>query len=103
MGGAFGKDLDNVLTSVGVVSFGDTWSRRSNVKKRQREDVGRFAKEYRSDRLFTCVPGRYHRGLNNLKYNTNIRNPKKMGKKMRQLAQDMDKWDTFCGIQPVQD
>ncbi|KAL7397560.1 hypothetical protein ABVT39_023967 [Epinephelus coioides] len=44
MGVLFGKDLDNVLTSVGVVSFGDTWSRRNSLKKRQREDVRRFVK-----------------------------------------------------------
>ena len=68
MGGAFGKDLDRLLTSAGVVTFDDSFSRSDSQKRRQIEDIKEFVRDYRSDNLFGNVPGRFHEGLSNFKY-----------------------------------
>ena len=94
MGGAFGKDLDKILTSAGVVSFKESWSSRDSHKRRQVEDI-------KSDDLFANVPGRFHEGLEHFRYNCKVNKPMNMGRKMRRLAEDMDRWDVFSGVKPV--
>lgn len=101
MGGDFGKDLDKLLTNAGVVSFEDSRSSRDSHKKRQVLDIKAFVKEYQSDDLFSNVPGRFHEGLNNFRYKNTVEKPVNMGRKMRRLAEDMDRWDVFAGLKPV--
>ena len=98
MGGAFGKDLDRLLTSAGVVTFDDSFSRSDSQKRRQIEDIKEFVRDYRSDNLFGNVPGRFHEGLSNFRYESKLKKPDRMGRKMRMLAEARDRWDMWAGL-----
>ncbi|KAL7381000.1 hypothetical protein ABVT39_026866 [Epinephelus coioides] len=101
MGEAFGKELDRVLTNAGVASLEQSWSIRDRSKKRQIADIRKFVREFNSDGLFDKVLGRFHDGLEKFSYSTKIKNPKRMGRKMRELALEIDDWDVFAGLKPV--
>ena len=96
MGGAFARELDQVM-SAGVFSLRESWESKNGYKRRQREDVRRFVSEFAKDQLFSFIPGRCHRGLENIEHTPTVRDPIKMGKKIRKLAWEIDRWDRYAG------
>ena len=101
MGGSFGKDIDKILNHAGVLSFTESSSSRAGFKKRQQEDIMAFVNQFNADKLFSFVPNRSHVGLEAFQYINKIKQPLKLGKKLRVLSEVLDDWDVFCGLQPV--
>ncbi|KAK5917352.1 hypothetical protein CgunFtcFv8_012249 [Champsocephalus gunnari] len=54
-------------------------------------DVSRFVDEFKKDELFSFKPGRKHAGFEKFIYPRRVRNPKKMGRSVRSLSEELDR------------
>ncbi|XP_035687479.1 uncharacterized protein LOC118423433 [Branchiostoma floridae] len=91
MSGPFGRELDRVFTAAGLGSY-ITHASTFSHDGRYQADIDRFVSDFKGDGLFAYLPGRQHTGFEDYTYNSRIRQPEKMGGKLRQLAKEMDLW-----------
>ena len=89
MGGAFGKKLNTIMTGSGLADF-TTNSQRGNSHKKSLGWHQWICKEYKKDRLFMRIPGRFHHGLRSFRMETPLKDPEKLGRKMMDLAKEID-------------
>ncbi|XP_063764454.1 uncharacterized protein LOC134881215 isoform X2 [Eleginops maclovinus] len=54
-------------------------------------EVSRFVEEFKKDELFSFKPGRKHPGFEKFIYPQRVRNPKKMGRSVRSLSEELDR------------
>ena len=98
MGGAFGKELDRLFQLSGHLDFLLPYSR--SHKADHTDDVKQFVTSLLPRNLFGYEPGRVHRGLADLDVPrlTSLREPTKLGKKLRQLTDDLDSWRDIVNL-----
>ena len=91
LGGPCGKALDEMLFRVGpAFTASDTRERHVNPS-----DVQDFIEEYADEELWHYSPGRSHRGFEGIRSKEVLQDPVKMGKKLRQYAEELDDWQEF--------
>ncbi|XP_030852129.1 uncharacterized protein LOC100893251 [Strongylocentrotus purpuratus] len=90
MSGPFGSSLDAMLTNANVVDMGAKYQKqRRNVYE---DDIVRFVEEYEQDALFDYLPGREHSAFQGFVHDGKVHDPKKLGKKLKQLSNNLDMW-----------
>ena len=92
MSGAFGKEMAKVMTSAQLGHYSTT-TRASAMSANVVKDVSTFVEEFADDGLFEHRPGRSHHGFEAFTYIQGIKNPIKMGEKMKFFCADIDNWD----------
>ncbi|XP_069008879.1 uncharacterized protein [Embiotoca jacksoni] len=86
------KDLDRLFFTGGVpLNLSTQLSRLTAPSCGRKDDVSRFVDEFRKDELFRFKPGRKHAGFNGFSYQQRVRRPKRMGRAMRSLAEELDR------------
>ncbi|XP_026196227.1 uncharacterized protein LOC113148669 isoform X1 [Anabas testudineus] len=92
LAGPQAKDLDR-LFFIGGNPVNLSWylSRLTSLSCKRKEDVSRFVEEFKKDELFRFKPGRKHEGFNKFTYQQRIKKPKRMGRTMRSLAEELDR------------
>lgn len=92
LAGAQAKDLDRLFFTGGnPLNLSSYLSRLTSSSCSRREDVSRFVDEFKKDELFRFRPGRKHQGFNKFSYQQRVKNPKRMGRTMRSLSEDLDR------------
>ena len=90
MSGAFGRELDRLLTEA---SIGDLVGAKSFPKLgRYKDDVADFVKEFKRGGLMEYLPGRHHIYFKDFSLQTYVKSPEKLGQKFRKYAENMDMW-----------
>lgn len=92
LAGPQAKDLDR-LFFIGGNPVNLSWyvSRLTSSSCRRKEDVSRFVDEFKKDELFRFKPGRKHEGFSKFTYQQRVKKPKRMGRTMRSLAEELDR------------
>ena len=88
MGGAFGQQIDRLFTLAGLGQF-DTREVRARPNW-YHEDIRTFCDEYQESALLDYLPGRQPEGFETFTFNRHIKQPWKMGQKLKTLSQKMD-------------
>lgn len=92
LAGAQAADLDRLFFTGAVpLNLSTHLSRLTAPPCRRREDVARFVEEFRKDELFAFRPGRRHPGFDHFTYPQRVRQPRRMGRTLRTLAEDLDR------------
>ena len=76
MSGAFGKEVDGLLTEGGL---GDPVHRESSAKKQVYGKDVDFLREFWKDALCEYQPGRQHKCFENYRWSTDIKSPDVLG------------------------
>ena len=88
MSGPFGKQLDNMFTSAGIVDM-----RSHPTKKRSNAylaDIKRFVQEYQAEALCDYIPGRNHDGFEEYQQTNRIKSPTALGRNLFAKSQHLD-------------
>lgn len=92
MTGSFGKELDRLFQASGIGKSATHHLASASISKKHKADIAKFVREYKKDKLLAFIPGRIHKGFENFTYRQSIKDPQKMGRTMRSLAEQMDDW-----------
>ena len=90
MGGAFGKEMQRVFQE--AMCLGDTFLAKRSHTARYYNDLKTFVNEFASEALVDYVPPRSHRAFPNFVLDTGIKSPRKLGRHIRALNDDLDFW-----------
>lgn len=66
-------------------------SSSSSSSCKRTADVSRFVDEFKKDELFSFKPGRKHPGFEKFIFPQRVRNPRKMGRSVRSLSEELDR------------
>lgn len=90
MSGPFGKQLDNMFTSVGLVDMRSLPSRkRDNV---YHSDIKRFVEDYKAEALCDYLPVRSHRAFDEYVASNRITAAAGLGQKLKSMSKRLDIW-----------
>lgn len=92
LAGAQAKDLDRIFFTGGnPLNLSAYLSRLTSSSRGRTADVSRFVEEFKKDELFGFKPGRRHQGFNKFSYQQRVRTPKRMGRSLRALSEELDR------------
>ncbi|XP_070564658.1 uncharacterized protein [Ptychodera flava] len=87
MGGSMGKSLHKIseheISRTHIIQSGGGCDHAKQVKK--------FVTEYKSDKLFDIVPGRYHSAFAGYKYSTEIKNTQNFHRRLKKYSVKLDR------------
>lgn len=91
MSGAFGKEVDRLFSTAGLVEAVGT-AHKTERSRKYISDISKFVKEYRKDALHDYLGGRCHQKFSNFKISNNIVNPRAMARQIVNLCKERDLW-----------
>nr|XP_033499074.1 uncharacterized protein LOC117267333 isoform X1 [Epinephelus lanceolatus] len=92
LAGAQAKHLDRLFFTGGnPLNLSTYLSRLTSSSCRRTDDVSKFVDEFKKDELFAFKAGRKHQGFNKFSYQQRVRSPKRMGRSIRSLCEELDR------------
>ena len=89
LGGDYRKEIDRVFLQ--AWGLGQEHYRKKKPPN-YNQDLQRFVREFQEDALFHYIPPRSHSAFENFVCTTSVREPRKLGKRLRALSEELDFW-----------